>query len=76
MDTRREIGKFTAYLEVLKEFPELRGRLDTRIVVGGHPDFYGLSVIINELQNATGRYVPFFTTMEDTVTLAQAIAQH
>lgn len=74
MDTRREIGKFTAYLEVLQEFPELRDRLDTRVVVGGHPDFYGLNVIMDEFQNATGKDIPFFTTMEDVVYGAQMTA--
>ncbi|MES2966403.1 MAG: hypothetical protein V4668_01290 [Patescibacteria group bacterium] len=74
MDTRREIGKFTAYLEVLRDFPELRGRLDARVVVGGHPQFHGLSVIMDELQNATGRDVPFFTNMKDLVYAAQITA--
>ncbi len=55
MDTRREIGKFTVYLE-LKQ---------ARVVVGGHPDFYGLSVIKDELDDAAGRELPFYTSMED-----------
>lgn len=67
MDTRREIGKFTAYLEVLRDFPELHGRLDTRVVVGGHPDFYGLDVIMDELSNAMNRQLLFYTNMKDVV---------
>lgn len=67
MDTRREIGKFTAYLEVLRDFPELHGRLDIRVVVGGHPDFYGLDVIMDELSNAMNRQLLFYTDMMDVV---------
>jgi hypothetical protein len=36
MDTRREIGKFTAYAEMMS----------VRMVVGGNRKFYGLDVIL------------------------------
>ena len=75
MDTRREIGKFTAYLEVMRDFPELDDRLDVRVAVGGHPDFYGLSVIMDELQNAAGREVRFCTSMADLLLEALRVAR-
>lgn len=59
MDTRREIGKFTAYAEVMKE--------DVRIVVGGDPNFHGLDVILFELAEAFGRPILFHRTMSDVV---------
>ncbi len=55
MDTRREIGKFTAFAEVM----------DTRIVVGGDRRFYGLDVILFELSKAVGRSFPFYETMAE-----------
>ena len=53
-DTRREIGKFTAFKKLL----------GARIVVGGSEQFYGLSVIRDEFNDAAGEEFPFFTTME------------
>jgi hypothetical protein len=67
MDTRREIGKFTAYVEVLRDFPSMCEKLNVRIVVGGHPDFYGLDVIMDELSNAAGHKVPFHANMTQVV---------
>jgi hypothetical protein len=64
MDTRREIGKFTAYAETL----------NARIVVGGDPGFYGLDVILFELSEATGSRFPFHETMEETAEHAIRIA--
>lgn len=55
MDTRREIGKFTAYAEMM----------DVRMVVGGDRGFYGLDVILFELSEAYGKPFPFYETMED-----------
>lgn len=75
MDTRREIGKFTAYLEIMRDFPELADRLGVRVVIGGHPDFYGLNVIMDEFQNAMGRNMPFFTDMESLVFAARLTAE-
>jgi hypothetical protein len=75
MDTRREIGKFTAYLEIMRDFPELADRLGIRVVIGGHPDFYGLNVIMDEFHNAIGRHMPFFTDMESLVFAAQMTAE-
>lgn len=57
MDTRREIGKFTAYAEMMNG--------NVRIVVGGDPDFYGLDVILFELTEAFGKPFPFHRTMAD-----------
>ena len=54
MDTRREIGKFTAYAEMC----------DVRMVVGGDRNFYGLDVILFELSEAYGKPFPFYETME------------
>ncbi len=61
MDTRREIGKFTAFK---KMFPA------TRIVVGGSEAFYGLSVIRDELDDATGVPFPFYTDMGELANMA------
>ncbi|QQR64772.1 hypothetical protein IPH92_04410 [Candidatus Kaiserbacteria bacterium] len=55
MDTRREIGKFTAYAEMM----------DARIVVGGDRRFHGLDVILFELSEATGKQFPFYETMAE-----------
>jgi hypothetical protein len=57
MDTRREIGKFTAYNEMQK----------VRMVVGGDRRFYGLDVILYELSAAIGEPCPFYETMMDVV---------
>lgn len=75
MDTRREIGKFTAYLEVMRDFPELGDRLDVRVAIGGDPEFFGLSVIMDELQNATNREMRFCTSMADLVLEASIVAR-
>lgn len=55
MDTRREIGKFTAFAEMMS----------VRIVVGGDRRFHGLDVILFELSEAVGRPFPFFETMAE-----------
>lgn len=65
MDTRREIGKFTAYLEMM----------NVRMVVGGDRNFHGLDVILFELSEAAGKAFPFFETMYDVVTHAMQTAQ-
>ncbi|MDD5710854.1 MAG: hypothetical protein PHV43_02015 [Candidatus Colwellbacteria bacterium] len=61
MDTRREIGKFTAFMEIM----------DVRMVVGGDRGFYGLDVILFELSEVLGKPFPFYETIEDVV--AQAV---
>lgn len=53
----------------------MRKSFDARVVVGGHPDFYGLSVILDELNNATGRQVRFFENVENLVDEALLVAQ-
>jgi hypothetical protein len=45
------------------------------VAVGGHPDFYGLDVIIDELQNASGRKVRFQTSMAGLLLEALLIAR-
>lgn len=66
MDTRREIGKFTAYAEMV----------GARIVVGGDPCFHGLSVILFELAEAVGEEnFPFYNNMTDVVHHAFLIAR-
>ena len=62
MDTRREIGKWTAFM----------GLLPVNVVVGGHPDFHGLSVILDELENASGKSFPFHLSVEAVVDAAFA----
>lgn len=57
MDTRREIGKFTAYAEMM----------DVRIVVGGDLRFHGLDVILFELSEAFGKPFSFYETMSEVV---------
>lgn len=57
MDTRREIGKFTAFAEMM----------NVRMVVGGHRGFYGLDVILYELSEAFGKPFPFYETMAEVV---------
>ncbi len=64
MDTRREIGKFTAYAEMM----------DVRIIVGGDPLFFGLDVILYELQEALGKPVMFFETMAVAAEAAITVA--
>ncbi len=64
MDTRREIGKFTAYME----------SMDVRMVIGGNPSFYGLDVILRELNGATEKQVVFSETMEEIVDQALCVA--
>ena len=61
MDTRREIGKFTAYAEMTS----------VRMVIGGDRRFYGLDVILFELNEAFGEPIPFYERMEDVA--AQAV---
>ncbi len=65
MDTRRELGKFTAFAEMM----------NVRMVVGGNRGFHGLGVILFELSEAIGKTFPFHETMEDVVTHAVATAQ-
>ncbi|MDB5187968.1 MAG: hypothetical protein JWO50_488 [Candidatus Kaiserbacteria bacterium] len=57
MDTRREFGKFTAYCELM----------GVRMVVGGDRNFYGLDVMLYELNAACEREVTFHTNMMDLV---------
>lgn len=57
MDTRRELGKFTAYAEMM----------NVRMVVGGDRGFYGLDVILFELSKAYERRFPFYETMDAVV---------
>lgn len=64
MDTRREIGKFPAYTEMKP----------TRLVVGGHQKFYGLDVILTELEEACDRPVKFHEQMGSLVEEAYKIA--
>ena len=65
MDTRRELGKFTA----------LRDRLKARVVLGGDRQFYGLDVILNEFAYADGvEKFPFYESMSELVTAAIAEA--
>ncbi len=65
MDTRREIGKFTA-------FTQTHG---TRMVVGGNRSFYGLDVILNELADASGENpYPFYEDMVELADAAYAMA--
>lgn len=65
MDTRREIGKFTAYAEMMR----------VRMVVGGSRDFHGLDVILYELSEAFGKPFPFYETMAEVVENALTIAR-
>ena len=67
MDTRRELGKLTAYLEMIRDFPWLRSQFSARFVIGGHCDFHGLSTILDELSIALGKEVPFYEDMETCV---------
>lgn len=55
MDTRREIGKFTAFAEMM----------NVRMVVGGDRRFHGLDVILFELSEAVGKPFPFYETMAE-----------
>lgn len=57
MDTRREIGKFTAYAE----------REKVRMVVGGNRGFFGLDVILCELSQAYKKPFPFYETMDEVI---------
>ena len=65
MDTRREIGKFTAFAEMM----------DVRIVVAGDRRFHGLDVILFELSEAVGRSFPFYETMAEAADHAILTAQ-
>jgi hypothetical protein len=64
MDTRREIGKFTAFAEMM----------DVRMVVGGDHRFHGLDVILFELSKAVGKPFPFYETMAEAACSAVSIA--
>lgn len=55
MDTRREIGKFTAFAEMMP----------TRLIVGGNRNFFGLDVILFELSEAIQKPVPFYESMKE-----------
>ena len=59
MDTRREIGMFTAYADLMG--PKVR------VVVGGHPDFYGLDVILFWFRKVCGSEFQFHLTMPEIV---------
>ncbi len=65
MDTRREIGKFTAFAEMM----------NVRMVVGGDRSFYGLDVILFELSEAYGKSFPFYENMEEVATNALLTAR-
>jgi hypothetical protein len=65
MDTRREIGKFTAFAEMMP----------VRLVVGGNRGFHGLDVILFELSEAFGRPCPFYETMEAVAENALRVAR-
>lgn len=65
MDTRREIGKFTAYAELLP---------DVRMVISGSPGFHGLDVIMYELAQAFGRKLEFHLNMRSLIDAAYATA--
>jgi len=65
MDTRREIGKFTAFAEMM----------DVRMVVGGNRGFHGLDVILFELSEAFGNPFPFYETMEEVAEHALLVAR-
>ena len=65
MDTRREIGKFTAFAETM----------NVRMVVGGDRSFYGIDVILFELSEAYGKPFPFYETMSDVATNALLTAR-
>jgi len=55
MDTRRELGKFTAYAEMR----------NVRMVIGGDRGFHGLDVILFELREAAGKLFQFYETMAE-----------
>jgi hypothetical protein len=65
MDTRREIGKFTAYAEMS----------EVRLAVGGEPGFHGLDVILFELRAALTANFPFFTSMRAVAQHALSVAR-
>lgn len=65
MDTRREIGKFTAFAEMM----------DVRMVAGGNRGFHGLDVILFELSEAFGKPFPFYETMEEVAENALVVAR-
>lgn len=65
MDTRREIGKFTAFAEMMS----------VRMVVGGNRSFHGLDVILFELSEAVGEPFPFCEKMEDVAAHAITTAR-
>ena len=65
MDTRREIGKFTAFAEMM----------NVRMVLGGDRAFYGLDVILFELSEAYKKPFPFYETMEQAVDAGIEIAR-
>ena len=65
MDTRREIGKFTAFAEMM----------NVRMVVGGDRSFHGLDVILFELSEAYGKPFLFYETMADVATNALLAAR-
>jgi hypothetical protein len=65
MDTRREMGKFTAFAEMM----------NVRMVVGGDRRFYGLDVILFELSEAFGKPFPFYETMEEVAEHALLVAR-
>ena len=75
MDTRRELGKFTAYAEVVKEFSIIRHRLEARMVVGGDTRFHGLDVLLFELREAFNQQFPFYGTMGEVAAAALKVAR-
>lgn len=57
MDTRRELGKFTAFVEMM----------NVRMVIGGNRGFHGLDVILFELSEDLSKPFPFYETMAEVV---------
>lgn len=65
MDTRREVGKYTAFIQTH----------GARVVVGGHREFYGLDVMLNELADAAGEdSFPFYEDMGELADAAYEMA--
>lgn len=65
MDTRREIGKFIVFAEMM----------NVRIVVGGNRKFHGLDVILFELGAVFRDQFVFYESMESVAKQAILIAR-
>ena len=64
MDTRRELGKWCAYLKLL----------EVSIVIGGDSNFPGLFSIRDEFNNAFGGVFPFYESLDSLTAAAVEIA--